>query len=56
MAVVFTRCFHTCHGLMTYPVCPGCGCTLEREYQNYCDRCGQRLDWDNYDHAAIILP
>ena len=56
MAVVFTRCFHTCHGLTAFPVCPNCGCTLEREYQNYCDRCGQRLDWNSYNHAAVILP
>ena len=34
MEVVFTRRFHTYHGLMVYPVCPGCGRTLDREYQN----------------------
>ena len=28
-----------------YPVCPQCNLTLEREYQTYCDRCGQRLLW-----------
>ena len=37
-----------------YPVCPGCHVTLEREYQRYCDRCGQRLDW-SAPNAAIIL-
>lgn len=37
-----------------YPVCPGCHVTLEREYQSYCDRCGQRLDWST-PNAAIIL-
>ena len=31
-----------------YPVCPRCGITLEREYQAYCDRCGQALDWKKY--------
>ena len=56
MAVLFIRCFHTYHGLTVFPVCPSCGHTLEREYQNYCDRCGQKLDWSNYNHAAIILP
>ena len=30
-----------------FPVCPGCGCTLEREYQSYCDRCGCKLNWKN---------
>ena len=23
----------------SYPVCPRCGVTMEREYQNFCDRC-----------------
>ena len=31
-----------------YPVCPRCRITLEREYQAYCDRCGQALDWKKY--------
>ena len=55
-AVAFTRCYHTSHGLTMFPVCPGCGCTLEREYQNFCDRCGQMLDWASYAQTAIILP
>ena len=32
-------------GYMAFPVCPSCGITVERDHQNYCDRCGQRLDW-----------
>lgn len=28
-----------------YPVCPRCKRTFEREYQKFCDRCGQRLAW-----------
>ena len=39
-----------------YPVCPRCKVTLEREYQSFCDRCGQRLDWDQYDEEAILIP
>lgn len=31
-----------------YPVCPQCGLTLEREYQAFCDRCGQRLAWRGF--------
>lgn len=38
----------------TYPVCPRCKTTLEREYQSYCDRCGQKLNWDNFEEAKII--
>ena len=29
----------------TYPVCPRCRITMEREYQSFCDRCGQALYW-----------
>ena len=39
----------------TYPVCPRCGVTMEREYQNFCDRCGQRLGWRKLHHAEVII-
>lgn len=29
----------------SYPVCPRCNSSLEREYMQFCDRCGQRLGW-----------
>lgn len=35
-----------------YPVCPRCGISIEREYMNYCDRCGQKLSWRNYSKAT----
>ena len=38
-----------------YPVCPRCHITMEREYQNFCDRCGQALDWDAFEGALIVL-
>ncbi len=37
-----------------YPLCPRCGATLDREYQNYCDRCGQRLDWTDIHNAPVV--
>lgn len=37
-----------------YPVCPRCRIPLEREYQAYCDRCGQALGWKGYRHALVI--
>lgn len=39
-----------------YPVCPRCGISLEREYQRFCDRCGQRLDWKDYRDAEVVYP
>ncbi len=41
------------HGL-SYPICPRCDSTIEREYMCYCDRCGQHLSWRKFDKAAII--
>lgn len=29
----------------SYPICPRCGMCIDREYVNFCDCCGQRLDW-----------
>lgn len=51
MAVTQLRWFRTD---WTYPVCPQCSISLEREYQRFCDRCGQRLGWKDYEHARII--
>ena len=27
---------------------------MEREYQSFCDRCGQRLDWSKYENAEVV--
>lgn len=37
-----------------FPVCPKCGCLIEREYVNCCDVCGQVLSWKNFRMAKII--
>ena len=39
----------------TYPICPRCETTMEREYQAYCDRCGQALDWTGFSHVPVIV-
>lgn len=38
-----------------YPVCPQCHRTFEREYQAYCDRCGQCLSWKMFRRARVIF-
>ena len=38
----------------SYSVCPRCKATMEREYQAFCDRCGQRLDWSKYEDAEVV--
>lgn len=40
----------------SFPICPTCKITLEREYQSFCDRCGQKLDWKGLKNAKIIYP
>ena len=40
----------------TYPICPRCAVSLEREYMSFCDRCGQKLNWDMFEHAKVIHP
>ena len=37
-----------------FSVCPRCRSSLEREYQSYCDRCGQHLSWNDFHHAKVI--
>lgn len=39
----------------TYPVCPRCDNSFEYEYQFYCDRCGQKLNWKGYKRAKPKL-
>lgn len=38
----------------TYPICPRCNDSLDREYMHFCDRCGQRLSWDAIELADVI--
>lgn len=35
-------------------ICPRCKISMERDFQSYCDRCGQRLDWKDYRKAKIV--
>ena len=48
MPVTEVRRFQGTSGLIAFPVCPHCGQTMEREFQSYCDRCGQCLDWERF--------
>lgn len=40
---------------MAFSVCPRCRITLDRDYQAYCDRCGQALNWKHFRKALIVL-
>lgn len=39
----------------SYPICPRCDTTIDREYMNFCDRCGQRLSWEDFENAGTVL-
>lgn len=56
MQVIQIRCYRSEYGYSAFPVCPRCKNNLEREYQKFCDRCGQHLNWNNFNNATIILP
>ena len=38
-----------------FPRCPRCHLTMDREYMSFCDRCGQKLDWTNFEETAIVI-
>ena len=42
------RILYLSDGPHAFPVCPECDSTLDREFQCFCDRCGQLLDWSLY--------
>lgn len=38
----------------SFPVCPRCRSSLEVDFQSYCDRCGQALNWKEYHKAKLV--
>lgn len=38
-----------------FSVCPRCRLTLDREYQAFCDRCGQALNWKYLKQASLVV-
>ena len=39
----------------SFPVCPRCKISIDREYQSYCDRCGQKLAWNLYYNDKVTI-
>lgn len=37
----------------SYPVCPRCARTIDREYMCFCDRCGQKLNWHFFISSSV---
>ena len=38
-----------------YSICPKCGYALEREYQQYCEQCGQLLGWNRFSRGMVTV-
>lgn len=56
-AMIVSKIFYNDVSMVEYalPICPNCNITLEREYQSYCNRCGQRLSWKKFSKADIVF-
>lgn len=37
-----------------YYICPKCHTTIDRDYQLYCNNCGQKLSWDELKKVKIL--
>lgn len=37
-----------------YPLCPRCDRSLDREYMEFCNCCGQHLSWRGLAFATVI--
>lgn len=48
--IVYTATLHS----DSYYVCPRCRISIDREFTAYCDRCGQCLNWEGYEHARVL--
>ena len=55
MPVTEVRRYPSFPELFTYPLCPRCTFPLEREYQRFCNNCGQALDWRMLSQATVVL-
>ena len=55
MKVVAVRRYPSNPELFTYPLCPRCDLPMDREYQNYCEHCGQALSWSQLNKAEVVL-
>ena len=38
----------------SFPICPRCDQSVDRDYMRFCDQCGQRLAWNLFDFAHVI--
>lgn len=56
MDVTHVRRTYLADGIFNIPVCPRCNGAVERDFQQFCDCCGQLLNWRRYPQAVICIP
>ena len=54
MAVTKIFCRDRSNAYTYRAVCPSCNRPLSSDWQSYCDRCGQRLNWEQYSKADLV--
>ena len=55
MPVSKIHCCKNAEGYTYTAICPSCDKPLASDWQSYCDRCGQRLSWEQYPLARIVV-
>lgn len=55
MRATAVRAYPECSSLYTYPLCPRCEKPMEREYQAFCNNCGQALCWKGFSKAVVVI-
>ena len=55
MPVTAVRYYSGCPKMFSFPLCPRCKQPMEREYQSFCDHCGQKLDWNQLSKAVVVI-
>ena len=55
MKVRSVRYYKSIPELYSFPLCPRCERPMNREYQAFCEHCGQALDWKQFSKAIVTV-
>ena len=43
------------YGNSAWAICPNCDNAVERDYQRYCEQCGQLLAWNKFSQGRVVI-
>ena len=43
------------YGNTAWAICPNCDNAVERDYQMYCEQCGQLLAWNKFSQGRVVV-